>query len=70
MQPAIDGTTALMVAAYQSAQKWYPVTLVKTLIKKGRANVNLESNCCKDGRKKCCWSPMMSAAYHGKLIIY
>ena len=67
MQPAIDGTTALMVAAYQSAEDWYPVTLVRTLIKQGKADVNKESDCC--GNKEnsqCCWSPLMSAGYHGK----
>ena len=64
-QPAKDGTTALMVAAYQSAKNWYPVTLVKTLIKKGKADVNKESNCCRDKRRKCCWSPLMAAAFHG-----
>ena len=66
-QPAIDGTTALMVAAYQSGELWYPVTLVKTLIKKGKANVNRESDCCRDEEKnQCCWSPLMSAGYRGK----
>ena len=67
IQPAIDGTTALMVAAYQSAEDWYPVTLVRTLIKKGKAGVNKESDCCRDNEKsQCCWSPLMSAGYHGK----
>ena len=55
-----------MVSAYQSFEDWYPVTLVKTLIKKGKANVNKESDCCQDEEKnKCCWSPLMSAGYHG-----
>ena len=55
-----------MVSAYQSAEDWYPVTLVKTLIKKGKADVNKESDCCRDEEKnKCCWSPLMSAGYHG-----
>ena len=56
-----------MVAAYQSAEDWYPVTLVKTLIKRGKADVNKESDCCRDEEKnQCCWSPLMSAGYHGK----
>ena len=66
-----------MVAAYQSSELWYPVTLIKTLIKKGKADVNKESKCCKetkenkDPKKKCkCWSPLMSASYHGECKDY
>ena len=67
LQQAVDGTTALMVAAYQTAQPWYPATLVKTLVKGGKADVNKESACCQhDNRKPCCWSPLMAAACQGK----
>ena len=65
-----------MVAAYQSTDPvtigWYPVTIVPMLVKKGKANVNKESNCCTDKTNKetcvgnCGWSPLMSVAYHGK----
>ena len=76
MQPAHDGTTALMVAAYQAgAVIDYPVALVQSLVQYGNADPNMESKCCKNETKtpplpSCCWSPLMAAAHQGNFKNY
>ena len=55
-----------MVAAYQTREDWYPVTLVKILVKRGKADINKESTAKCSKQMSVCWSPLLAAAKQGK----